>query len=110
MEAGVGLVVDYRESLVKGRESHAVEIDPKRKHRGREMNQGQSGTRVRVATVQGGRNDGRWAGSDALVRDSCSCPDLDSTLDLCACPCHGVRDLGWRSTGLSTQDSYGTQP
>lgn len=109
-----GPVVGYHGSLKKDQKDqkdHAVEIDPKQSHRRRELDQGQSGTCAPVATVRSSRNGGRWAGSDAPVRDNDSFLDLDLTLDLCACPYHGDRGgLGRHSTDLSAPDSYGTQP
>lgn len=92
----------------EGQEGHADEFDAAQGH------QGQSGTHAMVAIVRS-RNDGRLAGSDALVHDSDSFPGLDSTLGLCACPYregHGDQeDRGQRSTDLSApEDSYGIQP
>lgn len=112
MEVDYGLIVGSPEiSRAKGQENREAAIDPKQDQPNREMNQGPSERRARVATVRGDRNDGRWVGDDGLAHEIGSVlPDHDMTLDLCASPYHGDRGLGQRSTGLSTPDSYGTQP
>lgn len=90
-------------------ENPEEEIDPERNHLGREKSQGQSGTRV-VATAPNDRNYGYWADMDGLGRDLCFSLDRGLTLDLSVSPCHGDHGPGRHSTGLSTPDSYGTQP
>ncbi|KAJ5104676.1 hypothetical protein NUU61_002023 [Penicillium alfredii] len=66
--------------------------------------------RVRVASVGDDWNGGRWAENGGLAHDAGPCHDHDENLDLCACPCHGVRGRGQRSTDPSTPDSYEIQP
>lgn len=106
----VGLnLVDGCCEILEVEENLDEEIDPERNHLGREKSQGQSGTRV-VATARGDRNCGYWADMDGLGHGLCFSLDRGLTLDLSVSPCHGDHGLGQHSTGLSTPDSYGTQP
>lgn len=105
---GLNLVDGCCESF-EVEENLEEEIDPERNHLGREKSQGQSGKRV-VATAPGDRNCGYWADMDGLGHDLCFSLDRGLTLGPSVSPCHGDHGLGQRSTGLSTPDSYGTQP
>ena len=94
-------------SEVQGKPEDEVAL--KQNHLGREKRQGQSGTRA-VATVPGDRNCGYLADADDLGHDLYLCLDHGLILDLCVSPRREDHALGQHSTGLSTPDSYGTQP
>lgn len=101
-------LVDDRCGSLKVGESHG-ETGLEQNHLGREKSQGQSGTRV-VASARGDQDCGYWADTDGRDHDLCFSLDRGLTLDLCVSPYHGDHGLGQHSTGLSTPDSYGTQP